>query len=130
MKWICFLPCTSCLRLCAYRLYLLKRPRRGGAERFDPFRVEKLGWRAIRGWRAQNAAPLPTATHLQPLRGSDGKAGYIDLGPVRVSLAKRGDEWRRWSGHDYTGGLRATSRPNRTLASDGVRLPADERVRI
>ena len=60
----------------------------GGDERFDPSRVGKLGWHAIRGRRAQNPAPLPTATHLQPLRGSDEKAGYIDLGPVRA--ARRG----------------------------------------
>ena len=35
-----------------------KRLGAGGAERFDPFRVEKLGWDAIRGRRAQNPAPL------------------------------------------------------------------------
>jgi hypothetical protein len=92
MKRICFLPRTACLPLCAYRLYLLWRSRRCGAERFDPFRVEKLGWRAIRGRRAQNPAPLPTATHLQPPRGSDEKARYIDLGPVTVGLAKRAEE--------------------------------------
>jgi hypothetical protein len=81
----------------------------GGAERFDPSRVEKLGWRAICGRRAQNLAPLPTATHLQPLRGSDEKAVYIDLDPARVGLAKRAEEWQWCSVRDYTAGLSATS---------------------
>jgi hypothetical protein len=97
-----------------------------GAKRFDPFRVEKLGWHTIRGRRAQNPAPLPTATHLQPLRGSNEKAGYIDLGPVRVGLAKHAEEWQWSSVRDYTGGVNATFRPNRTLAIDRVLLPADK----
>jgi len=66
---------------------------------FAPFRVGKLGWYVIRGRRAQNPAPLPTATHLQPLRGSDEKADYIDLGSVRVGLAKRAGEWQRSGRH-------------------------------
>jgi len=41
-----------------------KRLGAGGAERFDPFRVENLGWHAVRGRRAQNPAPLSTAIHL------------------------------------------------------------------
>ena len=130
MKRICFLRCASCPPLSAYRLYLLWRSRRGGGRWFDPSRVEKLGWHAIRGRRAQNPAPLPTATHLQPLRGSDEKAGYVDLGPVRVGLAKRAEEWQWPSVHDYTAGLMATFGPNRALASDLVPLPADERGRI
>jgi len=76
-----------------------KRLGPGGAERFDPFGVGKLGWHAIRGRRAQNPAPLPTATHLQPLRGSDEKAGYIHLNPVRAGLVKRAEEWQGWSVH-------------------------------
>jgi hypothetical protein len=102
--------------------------RAGGAERFDPSRVEKLGWRAIRGRRAQKPAPLPTATHLEPLRGSDEKAGYIDLGPVRAGLVKRAEEWQWSSVHDCTGGLSASLRPNRTLTIDRLLLPADEGV--
>jgi hypothetical protein len=76
-------------------------------------------------WAADaNPAPLPTATHLQPLRGSDGKAGYIDLSPVGAGLVKRAEEWQWWSVHHYTAGLSATFRPNRNLAIDRVLLPA------
>jgi hypothetical protein len=52
---------------------------------------------------------------------------YIHLNPVRAGLAKRAEE-RQWlSMRDYTGGLSATFRPNRTLAIDPALLPADER---
>ena len=52
------------------------------------------------------------------------KVEYIHLNPVRAGLVKRAEE-RQWSSvHDYTGGLRATFRPNRTLAIDRVLLPA------
>ena len=60
-------------------------------------------------WAAgTKAAPLPTATHLQPLWGSDEKAGYIDLGPVRAGLVKRAEEWQWWSVH-------VDGRPERNL---------------
>ena len=58
------------------------------------------------------------------------KVEYIHLNPVRAGLAKRAEEWPWSGGHDYTRGLSATFRPNRTLAIDGVLLPADERGRI
>ena len=65
-------------------------PRRGpSVDGFDPSRVEKLGWRPIRGRRAQNPAPLPTATHLQPLRGSDAPTANCHLRP-RNALALAG----------------------------------------
>ena len=58
------------------------------------------------------------------------KVEYTHLNPVRADLVKRGAEWQ-WSGvRDYMGGLSATFRPNRTLASDRVLLPADEGGRI
>jgi hypothetical protein len=58
------------------------------------------------------------------------KVEYIHLNPVRDGLVKRAEEWQWSSMHDYRGGLSATFRPNRTLASDGVLLLADERGRI
>jgi putative transposase len=58
------------------------------------------------------------------------KVEYIHLNPVRAGLVKRAEEWQWSSVHDYTGGLSATFRPNRTLAIDRVLLPADERGRI
>jgi hypothetical protein len=51
---------------------------------------------------------------------------YIRLNPERAGLVKRAEEWLWPSVHDYTGGLRVTFRPNRTLASDHALLPADE----
>jgi len=39
-----------------------KERRIGGPWGYAFYRVEKLGWHALRGRRAQNAAPLPTAT--------------------------------------------------------------------
>ena len=58
------------------------------------------------------------------------KVECIHPNPVRASLVKRAEE-RRWSSvHDYTGGLSATFRPNRTLAIDRVLLPTDEQGRI
>ena len=45
---------------------------------------------------------------------------YIHLNPVRAGLLKRAEEWQWSSVHDYTGGLSATLRPNRTLAIDRV----------
>ncbi len=55
------------------------------------------------------------------------KVEYIHLNPVRAGLVKRLEEWPWSSVHDHRGGLSATFRPNRTLASDGVLLAADER---
>ena len=55
---------------------------------------------------------------------------YIHLNPLRAGLVKRAEEWQWSSVDDYTGGLSATFRPNRTLASDRVLLPADERGRV
>ena len=55
---------------------------------------------------------------------------YIHLNPVRAGLVKRAEEWQWSRVHDYTEDLRATLRPNRTLAGDPVLLPADERGRI
>jgi hypothetical protein len=46
------------------------------------------------------------------------KVEYIHPNPVRAGLVKRAEEWQWSSAHDYTGGLSATFRPNRTLASD------------
>jgi hypothetical protein len=58
------------------------------------------------------------------------KVECIHLNPVRPGLLKRAEEWQWSSVHDYTGGLSATFRPNRTVAIDGVLPPADERGRI
>ena len=58
------------------------------------------------------------------------KVEYIHLNPVRAGLLKRAEEWQWSSVQDYTGGLCATFRPNRTLASDRVLLPTDEGGRI
>ena len=44
------------------------------------------------------------------------KVEYIHLNPEGAGLVKRAEEWHWSSGHEYTGGLRATLRPNRTLA--------------
>jgi len=55
---------------------------------------------------------------------------YIHLNPLGAGLVKRAEEWPWSSVRDYTGGLSATFRPNRTLAVDRVLLPADERGRI
>ena len=67
---------------------------------------------------------------LRSVKEYSEKVEYIHLNPVRVELVKRAEDWQRSSGHDYRGGLSATFRPNRTLASDRVLLPADERGRI
>jgi hypothetical protein len=58
------------------------------------------------------------------------KVEYVHLDAVRAGFVKRAEEWQWSSVQDYTGGLSATFRPNRTLASDRVLLPADERERI
>jgi hypothetical protein len=58
------------------------------------------------------------------------KVEYIHLNPVRAGLVQRAEEWPWSSVRDYKAGLSATFRPNRTLASDGVLLPADEGGRI
>jgi hypothetical protein len=67
---------------------------------------------------------------LRSVKEYSEKVGYIHLDPARASLVKPAEEWQCSSEHDSTGGLRATSRPNRTLASDRVVLLADERGRI
>ena len=51
------------------------------------------------------------------------KVEYIHLNPVRAGLVKRAVEWQWSSAHDYTGGLSATFRPNRTPAIDHALLP-------
>jgi hypothetical protein len=38
----------------------------GGVERFDPSRVWKVGWDAIRGRRAQNPRPCPRLLTFNP----------------------------------------------------------------
>jgi hypothetical protein len=58
------------------------------------------------------------------------KVQYIHRNPVRAGLVKRAEEWQWSSVRDYTAGLSATFRPNRTLAINRVLLPADERGRI
>ena len=50
------------------------------------------------------------------------KVEYIHLDAVRAGFVKRAEEWQWSSVPDYTGGLSATFRPNRTLASDRVLL--------
>ena len=67
---------------------------------------------------------------LAPEDAGREKVEYIHLNPVRAGLVKRAEEWQRPSVHDYTGRLSTTFRPNRTLASDGVPLTADEQGRI
>ena len=54
----------------------------------------------------------------------------IHLNPVRAGQVKRAEEWQWLSVHDYTGGLSATFRLNRTPGIDRVLLPADEGGRI
>jgi len=82
-------------------------------------------------WAAgTKTAPFPTATHLKPLRGSDEKAGYIDLGPVRAGLIKCSEEWPWSSVHDYAGGLSAGVGAHGIPASDHVLLPTDQTARI
>ena len=105
------------------------------------FRGVWLGFRTSRG--VPKGAPRTAARHfshslclsyydaqLAPEDAGREKVEYIHLNPVRAGLVKRAEEWQWSSVHDYTGGLSATFRPNRILASDRVLLPADERGRI
>jgi hypothetical protein len=46
------------------------------------------------------------------------KLECIHLNPVRAGLVKRAEKWQWSSARDYTAGLSATLRPNRTLAID------------
>jgi hypothetical protein len=43
---------------------------------------------------------------------------YIHFNPLRAGLVKRAEEWQWSSVDDYTGGLTAALRPNRTLVID------------
>ena len=80
-------------------------------------------------------SPIPSVqvtidAQLGPEDATREKVQYIHLNPVRAGLVERAEEWQ-WSGvHDYTGGLRATFRPNRALGIDRVLLSADEQGRI
>jgi hypothetical protein len=100
-----------------------------------------LGLRTSRG--VPKGAPRTAARHfshflrpshydaqLAPEDAGREKVEYIHLNPVRAGLVKRAEEWQWSSVRDYAGGLSATFRPNRTLASDRVLLPADERGQI
>ena len=80
-------------------------------------------------------SPIPSVqvtidAQLGPEDATREKVEYIHLNPVRAGLLKRAEEWQWSSVQDYTGGLCATFRPNRTLASDRVLLPTDEGGRI
>ncbi len=80
-------------------------------------------------------SPIPSVqvtidAQLGPEDATREKVQYIHLNPGRAGLVKRAEEWQ-WSGvHDYTGGLSATFRPNRTLINGRVLLRADERGQI
>ena len=67
---------------------------------------------------------------LRSVKEYYGRVEDIHLKPVRAGLVKRAERWQWSSVQDYTGGLSASFRPNRTLASDGVLVPADEGGRI
>jgi hypothetical protein len=58
------------------------------------------------------------------------KVEYIHLSPARAGLVKRAEELQWSSVHHHTAGLSATFRPNRTLASNRLLLPADEQGQI
>ena len=80
-------------------------------------------------------SPIPSVqvtidAQLGPEDATREKVEYIHLNPVRAGLLKRAEERPCSSVHHYRGGLSATFRPNRTLASERVLLPVDERGRI
>jgi hypothetical protein len=68
-----------------------ERPAVGGAERFDPFRVEELGWDAIRGRRAQNPRPCPRLLIFNPFGVQTRRRGILTSeGRSFPSLVKEG----------------------------------------
>ncbi len=73
---------------------------------------------AGRGERGLLRQPRLFDRALRSVKGYYEKVEYIHLNPVGAGLVKRAEEWHWSSGHDYTGGLRASLRPNRTLAID------------
>ena len=55
---------------------------------------------------------------------------YIHLNPVRRGLARRPEEWKWSSYHEYAGVSAAEQEKGCGLVIDRLRLPADEAARI
>jgi REP-associated tyrosine transposase len=67
---------------------------------------------------------------LRTVREYNEKVEYIHLNPVRAGLARRAEEWRWSSVHDYTGSVERPVATPSGLEIDRVLLPADEHTRI
>jgi hypothetical protein len=58
------------------------------------------------------------------------KVQYIHLNPARAGLARRPEDWRWSSVHDYQGGLNCPPATPGGLSVDRVLLPADAHTPI